>query len=126
MRLRILSLTLLAASFFFAPTSSFAQFDNDQLGDAAVEVYGSEDAEEGNLTAIVGSLINIILGVLGIVLLVLIIYAGFLWMTAGGNTDQVGKAKQIMVNAVAGLIIVTVSYALSNFVISALSTAGLG
>ena len=110
---------------FFAPLALHAQDFTGQLDDAATEVYGSEDADEGNLTLIVASLINIILSILGVILLVLIVYAGALWMTAGGNPDQVGKAKSYMINAVVGLLIVLAAYAISAFVITALGTAGL-
>jgi Zn-dependent protease with chaperone function len=68
-------------------------------------------------------LINVLLGILGIIFLVLIIYAGFLWMTAAGNGDQIDKAKQIMIAAVIGLIILLSAYAISTFVIDQLIQA---
>jgi len=42
-------------------------------------------------------------------------------MTAAGNDDQVGKAKKILIQAIIGIIIVTASYAISAFVISAVT-----
>ncbi len=133
MRLRTLSLTrfpklLIAAGIGLAlmmPLFAQAQDYTDQLGDAATEVYGSEDADEGDFTLIVANLINVVLSILGIILLVIIVYAGALWMTAGGNSDQVGKAKSWLINAVIGLIITLAAYAISNFVIGALAQGGL-
>jgi len=127
MRLRISSslLLLLSPLLLLTPLPLHAQDFTDQLYDTATEVYGSEDADEGNLTLIIGNLISIVLSILGVVLLVLIVYAGGLWMTAGGNTDQVGKAKSYMINAVVGLLIIVAAYAISSFVITALSNAGL-
>lgn len=79
------------------------------------------------LAQIVGRLINVVLGFLGIVLLAIVIYAGFTWMTAGGEADKVQKAKSMLVNAVAGIIIVASSYAIASFVITQLgSIAGGG
>ena len=60
------------------------------------------------------SLINTILGFLGIIALVLVFYAGFLWMTAGGNSEQVDKAKNILGAAIIGLIIILSSYAITR------------
>lgn len=73
-----------------------------------------------SLIAILASLINFILGLLGVILLVYIMLAGFYWMTAGGNEDNVEKAKTMMMNAVIGLIIVMASFAIATFVQSQL------
>ncbi len=72
---------------------------------------------------VVGLFINIVLGVLGVIFLVLTIYAGFLWMTAAGNEEQVKKAKHIVVQAVIGLVITLSAYAISDFVINQLTAA---
>lgn len=75
-----------------------------------------------NLVEIIGNLISTVLGLIGIILLVLFIYAGFLWMTAGGDKDQVEKAKSIFKNAVIGLVIIVFSYFISGFIIDKLSS----
>ena len=64
--------------------------------------------------------INTILGLLGVIFLVIIIYAGFLWMTAGGNDEQVGKAKKLLINSIIGIIIIVAAYAISYFVLQAI------
>ena len=69
---------------------------------------------------IVGGYIKAAVGLLGIILVVLIIYAGFLWMTAAGNEDKVKKAKGILSNAVVGLVLVFAAYAITDWVISAI------
>jgi len=76
-------------------------------------ITGQED-----LTKIIGNIINIVLGFLGILLLIYFLYAGFLWMTSGGGEDGKKKAITMMKNAVIGLIIIVVAYALSNFVLT--------
>lgn len=68
----------------------------------------------------IGTWIQMLFGLLGVIFLVLTIYAGLLWMTAGGNTEQVTKAKNILVQAVVGIIIVLSSYAIVYFVLSRL------
>lgn len=60
-------------------------------------------------------IIRFLLNLTGLVLLGLILYAGYLWMTAGGNEEQVTKAKQLIRNAVIGLIIVLSAYSITIF-----------
>ena len=49
------------------------------------------------------------------------IYGGFVWMTARGNTQAVDTAKDLIYSAVIGLIIVLAAYAITTFVGSLLS-----
>lgn len=93
----------------------------DQLQRAGQAGYGSQ--AQGDLGVLVGNLITGLLGVLGLVFVVLIVYAGIMYMTAAGNEDKVKKAKQLIIQAVIGLVIIVLAYAISNFVIGALLTA---
>jgi len=89
----------------------------DEIGaQAGYDVTGQD-----TLPSIIGRIINAVLGFLGVVLIVIIIYAGFLWMTAGGSEEQVGKAKQWMINAIIGLVIVLLAYAITSFVVTKLA-----
>ncbi len=76
-----------------------------------------------SLPELVGSFIGAALGLLGVVLVVLVIYAGFLWMTAQGSEDKVKTAKKILTSAVIGMIIIFAAYAITNFVVTNLTTA---
>ncbi len=75
---------------------------------------------------IVGRIINIALGFLGVIAVGLIIYAGFLWMSSGGDEEKLTKAKSLLKNAVIGLVIVLSSWAIATFIISRLSGATNG
>jgi hypothetical protein len=66
-----------------------------------------------DLPKFIGNLIKFGLTLVGSIFLLLIIYAGFQWMTAGGNTDQTKKAAQTMRNSVIGLIIIILAYAIT-------------
>ena len=70
---------------------------------------------------VIETVINTLLSFLGVIFLILMIYGGFLWMTARGNEEQVTKSKNLIIAAVIGLIIVLASYAISFFVIDALT-----
>lgn len=71
----------------------------------------------------VGMIIQSIIGLLGAITVVLILYAGFKWMTAGGADDKVGEAKKILTAAVIGLAIILSAYAITRFVTESLYRA---
>lgn len=95
-------------------------WDDNNVANAAFSNIGfsRKDPRE-----IVANIIKILLGFLGTIAVVLIIYAGFLWMTAGGKPDNTKKAKDIMSAAVTGLVIILISYGITLFVTQALSNA---
>ncbi|MBP8599885.1 hypothetical protein KBI31_01445 [Patescibacteria group bacterium] len=66
---------------------------------------------------IISKVINVVFGLTGVIVFVLIIYGGILWMTAGGNDEQVKKAQKIIQRAVIGLIIVVLAYAITYFIL---------
>lgn len=66
------------------------------------------------------NVINWSLGIIGLISVAFIIYAGFAWMTAGGNEKQVETAKGILKAAIIGLIIVMVAYSVSLYVLTVL------
>ena len=69
---------------------------------------------------IIGLILKIALSFLGVIFLILMVYGGYLWMTARGKEEQVNKAKELITAAVIGLVIVVGAYALSWFVLSKL------
>jgi putative copper export protein len=68
----------------------------------------------------VASVIRAALTLLGIIFVVLIVYAGARWMTARGNEDLVQTARDTLQNAGIGLVIIIASYALTATIISLL------
>lgn len=119
----------LAALWLMAAPSAFAVSAGSQIREEFDEAAGAAFGVTGeeldqSLGEVVGGYINAALGLLGVILVVLIIYAGFLWMTAGGNADQVKKAKQLILNAVIGMIIIFAAYSITNFVLT--NVLGLG
>ena len=79
---------------------------------------GATGLGQANLKSTIGNIINVLLGFLGIIAVVIILYGGFVWMTAGGSEDKVKKAQQIIVAGAIGLAIILSAYAITIFVIS--------
>src|SRR5262249_13004315 len=72
------------------------------------------------------NIINIALGFIGIILVAIILYAGFLYMTSGGEADKVATAKKMIVSAIIGLVITLSAWAIARFVIQKLLEATQG
>lgn len=71
----------------------------------------------------IARIINVALGLLGIVAVVIILLGGFTWMTAAGNEEKVDKARKLIVAGIIGLAIILSAYAIARFVISSLVSA---
>ncbi|MCC6563687.1 Ig-like domain-containing protein [Candidatus Uhrbacteria bacterium] len=111
-----------------APTVTFAQGTGVAGGLQAVGEAGGIAGGTTDIYTIVGRIINIVLGLLGTVLLVIMLYSGYEWMTSGGDPGKVDSAKTRIRNAVIGLVIIMSSFAIVNFILGALisSTGGGG
>jgi hypothetical protein len=72
----------------------------------------------GSIDSVVGTGIRVALSLVGIIFLVLMVYAGYLWMTARGEETQIDKAKDIISAAIIGLVIVMGAYAITTLVMT--------
>lgn len=63
------------------------------------------------------------LSLVSMILVIIILYAGFLWWSAGGNEDQVSKAKTVLRNAFIGLLVIMLTRTIIAFVVESLVAA---
>jgi VIT1/CCC1 family predicted Fe2+/Mn2+ transporter len=84
-------------------------------------IFNSSDS----INTATAQIITTILSFLGVFFLVLTIIAGYQWMTAGGNQEQVKQAQKRLTNAVIGLVIVLAAYAITVLITSVLSSQTL-
>ena len=104
-------ISLITVALFMIPVAAAAQVNTqDQIG--ATFGLGSADLE----TTII-NIVQWLLGFLGLIAVIFILYGGFVWMTAGGNEEKVAKAKKVISAAVVGLIVVLLAWAIVIFVI---------
>lgn len=94
------------------------------LSEVGAEVYGSDAPKD--IRIIVARIIQAALGLLGIIFLVIIITAGYKWMTAAGNEEKVREAKDQLIRGVIGLIIILVAYSITIFVVDEIRKAITG
>jgi hypothetical protein len=74
-------------------------------------------SSNGKLEDLIGTGISAALTLVGLVFLILMVYGGYLWMTARGQEEIIGKAKNIIIGTVIGLVVVVAAYAITVFVI---------
>jgi amino acid transporter len=96
----------------------------DMIRDRAEDMGDSSgfDVDQG-IGDVVGVVIEVFLGLLGIIFIFLIIIAGYNWMTAAGEEEKIRKAKSTISRAIIGLIIIVAAYAITYFVFNNLPGA---
>ena len=66
---------------------------------------------------VVAGVIQIVLSLVGVIFITYILYGGYLWGTARGNTDKVDQGKKLIFEATIGTVIIFGAYILTAFVI---------
>lgn len=98
--------------------------DNPELHETSNEFASAAGFSNIGVGSIIATIITVVLSVLALIFLVLTIMAGFKWMNAGGNDEDVKKAQASLKNAIIGLIIVLASFAITYFVFNNLPFSG--
>lgn len=118
MSLKKLLCLLVVAAAALIPFTSVAAVD---LGggylESARDKAGYSQANEFTFAQTLGSIVQVALSFVGIIFLTLMVYAGFLWMTAKGDESKVDKAKEIIKAAIIGLVITLGAYSITAFVV---------
>ena len=116
-------------SGFFIFSQSFSLAGPAKTGyglNKTTSITGIAIPKEKNIPAKIGAIIGAVLSFVGILFFVLIIYAGFLWMTARGNEEQVKKAIELITQAAIGLAIISSAYLVTKFIGETLFTMTKG
>ncbi len=102
---------IILGAVFFVPAVVSAQTPDFGLDYGSAIGLGTQDIRET-----IARIIKIALGVLGIIVTLIIMYGGYVWMTAAGNEQKVSTAKKILINGVIGLFIIILAYALTVWI----------
>ncbi|MBI2436596.1 MAG: hypothetical protein HYV41_02535 [Candidatus Magasanikbacteria bacterium] len=123
---------------FFAVLAVFVYSYIVPIGFASItyaqdaDTFGAKPIQETivlsgmDIRVIVVRIINVALGLLGIITLGLILYAGFLIMTSGGEENKVTQGKKILMQATIGLAIILSAFAIVQFIFKMLTGGGDG
>ncbi|MFH1286271.1 MAG: pilin [Candidatus Magasanikbacteria bacterium] len=107
-------------SLLLSPAITHAQPAGDPLGLSIGEQTGLPNSD---VRVTVANIIRIMLGFLGLISVVIIVYAGFRWMTSGGNEEKIKAAQKTLIAAVIGLAIIMSAYSITILVIRSLYEA---
>lgn len=115
--------SLTSAAVFLAASPVHAQI-LEGLTKAAGSA-GLPGKPSGGLEQAIGQIIGSVMGLVGSIMFIYMLYGGFRWMVAGGDSAAVTKAQSIIRNAIIGIAIIIFSYTLANYVVGVLTnTAG--
>ncbi len=87
------------------------------IGDDNIQGVAEATNNATSARALARTIVNFFLFFLGLVATIMVIYGGVLYVTAAGNDDQVGKAKNVILYAIIGIVVILLSFALVNTVI---------
>ncbi len=104
----------------FVPAVTLAQISEGAANLKKVGAAAGNDDAVG-LPEMIGNIINILLSIVGIYFVVIVIYAGWLYLSDSGDVVKVKKAKTLLGQAVIGIAIILSAYGISTFVIENLT-----
>lgn len=127
MRRIAITLSVLLEVFVLSRFPALAAEETGAAGLLTGGLNAANDAGPGfqqiSVAALVGRMIQILLGLTGIIFLGILIWAGIMYMTAAGDPGKVDKAKKMMTQSVIGIVIIVSAYSISTFIIGQLQGA---
>ncbi len=106
----------LAVCVFSAAHPALAQSAASQLATSAT----AAGASDVSLPIIIARVIRVFLGTLGIIFTIVVLYAGWIYMTAQGDDTKLKKAKDMIKNGVIGMILCTTAFTITTFILNSL------
>ncbi len=94
--------------------------------DASAAQFTDKQKDPDALPKLIGGVISVVLQLLGVVFVIIVVYAGFQWMIAEGDSGKIGEARGMIFHAIVGLIITMSAYAITQFVISNIAAKTIG
>ena len=67
---------------------------------------------------IISVIINVVIGLIGLVAVIMIIVGGIMYTSSQGNPDKVKQAKDIILYSIVGLVVALLAFAVVNFVLT--------
>jgi hypothetical protein len=98
-------------------TNGIATGGNGAAGSGSQIDCQTTQVGDSNITTLANKIVNIFSIIVGAVAVIMIIYGGFRYITSGGDSGRVGSAKNTLIYAVIGLIIVAVAQLIVHFVL---------
>lgn len=118
----LLFITCLVFASLVKPVSAFTCPEKTIRENEPVSALSECNVEktegEKSLMSNVNMLINVFTSVMGFLAVAMIIYGGFMLLTAQGDPARIKRGKDVVLYSVIGLILVVLAYAIVNFVMT--------
>ncbi|MBI2436749.1 MAG: hypothetical protein HYV41_03345 [Candidatus Magasanikbacteria bacterium] len=102
--------------FFFLATPIYAIKTLNDATPALKKVSGQTGITEESVPSVVGNALQAALYISGLLFFLFIVYAGIVWMTARGKDERIEKARNTMIGATIGMVILVASYGITNLI----------
>ncbi len=112
----LLTLIIILLPLNFSSATTSATSLGNLMSSRVNKVQGESGISAPSVGATIAYLISGALALLAVILLILIVLAGYKWMMASGSEEIITKAKKSIKEAIIGLIIVLAAYAIMAFV----------
>lgn len=102
-------------------------FAGDAIYESAIGLFittQSAGLPAGDPYVMVGRLVGYVLSFTSVILVIVVVYGGLSWMTAGGDSEKVSKARRSIIQGVIGLIITLSAYIITYYVLTRLTGQG--
>ncbi len=118
----VLSLSALVLLGAAAPAPAYADTAGDIKAGVNQAAGGADTSSAGdNLGSTIRTVVNILSMVIGIIAVIMIIIAGLNYITSGGNDQKIATAKNTILYAVIGLVIVAFAQVIVRFTVNAVN-----
>ncbi len=114
------TVTVVALSLWLVPVAFAQNLGLDKARTAAGSAGYNQYTTETTFAETLGTVVKAALSFVGVIFLILMVYAGYLWMTARGDEGKVDKATDIIRAAIIGFIITMGAYSITAFVVPAI------
>lgn len=119
------NLGLIFGLALLSPAVTQAQFKSNVCGGAELKLSSSsecasdkEEARSKPLTNLIANIVQILSVIVGIVAVIMIIWGGFKFITSGGDSGNVASARNTIIYALIGLVIVALAQIIVRFVLT--------
>jgi hypothetical protein len=117
----ILAVTILFSTLFMGATVTPAYVAADAKSEICKGVGAASGSggcvNDGSLSRVVRVIINLFSVIIGIVAVIMIMVAGFKYVTANGDSGNLSSAKNTLIYAIVGLVIVALAQFIVKFVL---------
>lgn len=108
---------LLGLSLFVPFQARAIDLGGSLVNNAAVQAGYDKNTNEQSFAELIGTVIKGLLSFIGVIFLVLMVYAGYLWMTAQGDESQIEKAQNIIKSSIIGMVVLVGAYTITAFIV---------